>query len=86
MNDIGWTDAELRKSAEKSNEVNNAYKRGYEQAKKEFERPQGEWIPVKRWDNTHDWVCSECGKKNEHGITIEKFCYKCGADMRGGAE
>ncbi len=46
MNSIGWTDAELRESAEKSNEVNTAYKRGYDQARKEFERPHDEWIPV----------------------------------------
>lgn len=47
MNSVGWTDAELRESAEKSNEINNAYKRGYEQARKEFERPQGDCISRK---------------------------------------
>lgn len=46
------------------------------------ERPKGEWIRSVHWDGTVSWYCSECGKKNEHGITIEKFCYKCGADMR----
>lgn len=51
------------------------------------ERPQGEWIPKHLWDNTHIWVCSKCGNQNTHGITVEKACWKCGADMRkGGAE
>lgn len=40
MNDIGWTDAEIRESSEKSNEIKDAYKRGYDQARKEFERLQ----------------------------------------------
>lgn len=48
-------------------------------------RPKGDWKwkPIKQGDNTHIWVCSECGKQNKHGITIEKFCWNCGADMRG---
>ena len=46
------------------------------------ERPQGEWIPKHLWDKTHVWVCSECGNQNIHGITVEKACWKCGADMR----
>lgn len=49
-------------------------------------RPQGEWIPKQLWDNTHIWVCSECGNQNTHGITVEKSCWKCGAKMKGGAE
>lgn len=50
------------------------------------ERPHGEWIPKQLWDNTHVWVCSECGNQNTHGITVEKACWKCGAQMKGGAE
>lgn len=50
------------------------------------QRPQGEWIPKRLWDNTHIWVCSECGNQNKHGITVEKACWKCGAKMKGGAE
>ena len=53
---------------------------------KEHERPQGEWMPKRLWDNTHIWVCSECGNQNKHGITVEKACWKCGAKMKGGAE
>ena len=51
-----------------------------------YDRTQGEWIPKRLWDNTHIWVCSECGNQNKHGITVEKACWKCGAEMRGGAE
>ena len=47
---------------------------------------QGEWISKHLWDNTHIWVCSECGNQNTHGITVEKACWKCGAQMKGGAE
>ena len=45
-------------------------------------RPQGEWIPKHLGYKTHVWVCSECGNQNIHGITVEKACWKCGADMR----
>lgn len=48
------------------------------------ERPQGEWVSKHLWDNTHVWVCSECGNRNTHGITVEKACWRCGADMRKG--
>lgn len=27
--------------------LTDSYKKGYENAKKEYERPQGEWIPIK---------------------------------------
>lgn len=49
----------------------------------ESKRPQGEWISKHLLDNTHIWVCSECGNQNTHGITVEKACWKCGAKMRG---
>lgn len=52
----------------------------------EPERPQGEWVSKRLWDNTHIWVCSECGNQNKHGITVEKACWKCGAKMKGGTE
>lgn len=52
-----------------------------------IERPQGEWISKRLWDNTHIWVCSECGNRNIHGISVEKACWRCGSDMRkGGTE
>ena len=48
------------------------------------ERPTGKWIPQTDFDGFAYWKCSECGKKNDFAIT--KFCWHCGADMRGGRE
>lgn len=53
----------------------NGYKKGYEDAKKEFERPQGEWI-----EDSGNIACSHC-----HTIWLyfrTDFCPHCGADMR----
>lgn len=95
MNSIGWTDAELRESAEKSNEVNDAYKRGYEQARKEFERPEGEWQItyhkdlLGRWNSWTEYKCSICKESvcemhsDAHGEYATKFCPNCGAKMKG---
>jgi hypothetical protein len=47
------------------------------------ERPHGKWIPTRSWDNRDIWVCSKCGNQNRYGITVEKACWCCGADMRG---
>lgn len=48
------------------------------------ERPQGKWIPQTDYDGFTYWKCSECRKKNDFART--KFCFHCGADMRGGRE
>ena len=65
---------------------NQAYDKGFITAMKLYARPQGKWIAKRLGDNTHIWVCSECGNQNTHGITIEKACWKCGAEMKGGKE
>ena len=54
----------------------NGYKKGYEDAKKEFERPQGEWIL-----SCGTFYCSEC---NHYAYDNRRFkwCPCCGADMR----
>ena len=70
-------------------DCDEAYKRGYEHGKAEAlirGRTKGEWVPKYLRDNTHIWVCSECGNKNRYGITVEKACWKCGADMRKSGE
>lgn len=60
----------------------NGYKKGYEDAKKEFERPQGEWF----WlgdssDPNHRWSCNKCGR----GVKEEEnFCPNCGIRMQKG--
>lgn len=63
----------------------NGYKKGYEDAKNEFERPQGEWIEkVERRgcfasDKTvYSYTCPFCGVKEFKKFP---FCH-CGADMR----
>ena len=61
-----------------------AYQTGYEEGQNN--RQHGKWIPKQSWDNTHIWVCSECGNPNRHGITVEKACWKCGVEMRGEEE
>lgn len=56
-----------------------AYKRGYEDAKKEFDRPHGEWIS---FDAKRD-RCSMCDFKiGKYVGVFYRFCPNCGADMR----
>ena len=72
----------------------NGYKKGYEDAKKEFERPQGEWVlqTYERFDNGNElykYYCDKCGYREEHAYSDSKlsnFCPNCGADMRKGEE
>ena len=58
----------------------NGYKKGYEDAKKEFERPHGEWVVD---IHTRDVVCSNCRQSRRDTRTTHIFfCNHCGADMR----
>jgi hypothetical protein len=75
----------------------NGYAQGYEKAKKEYERPQGEQIA---WEQGYEcgknekrsqgeWIydyrtctCSVCNFTTV--IDTYNFCPNCGADMRGG--
>lgn len=85
MNDIGWTDAEIRESREKNNELNNAYKRGYDQARKEFERPQGECKTCRHRD-PEDKKC-DCGGQERQGCPFPvSDDYYCKYYENGGAE
>ena len=99
MNDIGWTDAEIRASREKSAAIKDAYKRGYEKARKEFEIPQGEWIEFADFvaRNVVDEDFSEeidfyaevlCRKLVKLGLVkLDGDTYKyCGAKMKEGEE
>ena len=55
------------------------YDHGYAQAKRDFERPQGEWTN-KHFEHAD---CSLCGRTNDyHG----DFCKYCGSDNRGTKE
>ena len=59
----------------------NGYKKGYEDAKKEFERPHGDWI-----DHSEDEGYLEC-PICEHLINSEgnkeelHYCWNCGAKL-----
>ena len=62
-----------------------AYQTGYEEGKNG--RPQGEWINHRN-DNGHNIAdCSICGKTmqwhDEDDDGIPRYCWYCGADMRG---
>ena len=72
----------------------NLYMRGYNQARKDFERPQGEWIDkhitscgkILQWRaNVLEQKCSVCGRYSLKWVeTIpSNYCQNCGADMRG---
>jgi len=55
------------------------YNRGYEDAKRAYERPKGKWI--EHFDFMLPWdECSECHV--QVGTIGMNFCPNCGADMR----
>lgn len=66
------------------------FEAGYAKAKKEFERPHGEWI-WKEYNpdyNCGDIVCSKCNIEFFDGVPQERlkytmwnFCPNCGASM-----
>lgn len=66
------------------------YKRGFEDARKRYERPQGEWILIDDVDDPLDrlnrYKCSECGRiiriYDHQTLSDYPYCH-CGADMRG---
>ena len=69
----------------------NGYKKGYEDAKKEYTRPHGKWITRHKQNNFgQDVVCFECDKCGEYKLPIIHTmiteplggCPTCGADMR----
>lgn len=58
-----------------------ANKEGYNNARRLYERPQGEWIDPQNV-GANNW-CSVCGKFILHYDGICNYCSNCGADMRG---
>ena len=55
------------------------YQDGFLDAKKLFERPQGEWV-VGGKGTTHYYICSKC---EQSGDCSDAFCRYCGAEMKG---
>ena len=74
--------------------VPNEYMRGYEAAKREYKRPQGEWIELETdppdFFGHRFFSCSKCGREidvmtPEETLSDYPYCH-CGADMRGGRQ
>lgn len=65
----------------------NGYKKGYEDAKKEYARPQGEWLN----NGVGCFKCSICGRGIATSISENNpskdypFCH-CGAEMKKGGK
>ena len=67
----------------------NLFLEGYKQGKKDFGRPQGQWIVEKNQfgDILHCSICGARPRRSEYGYDLhDKFCNECGADMRGKEE
>jgi len=66
---------------------------GYKQGKKDFARPEGEWIMQLHNCDGEFYTCSVCGRMIRVSPYVEDnetlkdypFCH-CGAEMRGNAE
>lgn len=66
------------------------YEKGFEDARKQFERQQGEWIETN--SNDENIICPFCKTEFNGDIKLicggenPKFCPDCGARMVGGSE
>ena len=60
---------------DKNTEIVNAYRKGYEQGKKDAER-RGQWIAVENDIDYYPFMCSEC---YETVIKRTNYCPRCGA-------
>ena len=57
------------------------YKKGFEAARKQFERPRGEWTSN---GNDLEYICSVCGEDLPYSDEYDyqtNFCPNCGAPM-----
>ncbi len=60
------------------------YKRAIIDGKTNFSRPQGKWVKIVDGTGFVSHVCSECGAEIElEDCSDDKFCFNCGADMKG---
>lgn len=63
------------------------YSMGYQDGVKQVltERPQGEWIYHKEWENEGEcpYECPRCGRTYDYAMN---FCGYCGTDMRNKGE
>lgn len=62
----------------------NPYEEGYERARKDFERPTGEWInPSKSPEIANKDFFSDCSNCGYTQMDETNYCPNCGAKMKG---
>lgn len=82
--ELGYEDGVLsvenatRRAVELEEAYNNGWSDGFNEG--ENERPLGEWIFHKDYNESCRYGCSQCGNLNN---IPNNFCPNCGADMRG---
>ena len=65
----------------KYDDFSEGYKQGYIDARKKYERPQGEWEYKEIANSTiTGYWCDQCHIGSQRNYN---FCPYCGADMRG---
>lgn len=65
----------------------DGYEAGYSAGLKDAERPQGKWIRKVDEVGFISHICSECGAEIEvEDCSDDKFCFNCGALMKGDKE
>ena len=82
--ELGYEDGVLlvenatRRAIELEEAYNNGWSDGFNEG--ENERPKGEWIFHKDYNESCRYGCNQCGNLNN---IPNNFCPNCGADMRG---
>lgn len=67
--------------------LENTYNQGFNDARKIYERPTGEWVYKKFDEETgirNSYFCSKCGYPQ--GQVYITFCGNCGARLKGSNE
>lgn len=59
----------------------NQYEKGYEDARKRFERPKGKWKCTKQGGIPISDMCTNCYYKTKWYKIKYNFCPECGAEM-----
>ena len=65
--------------------MREAYEAGYEKAKKEYARPQGEWEEPFEHNGKMYHKCNHCHISSPF-MLIDNYCSYCGAEMQKGGK